>query len=1283
MISRRLPALGFALLLGCGSGPDLKREPAERTARSGIPLVLVPPGKFLMGSPVDEPGRKPDEMLHEVTLTRSFYLGKFEVTVGQFRKFVKATGYLTDIEKSGGGNAHDANAVWKHTPGTSWRSPGYAGPFELTDDHPVVHVSHADARAFCAWLQETAPEPGWTYGLPTEAEWEWACRGGSGDRYWWGPEPDTTGRVANVGDLSLKRVHPEWPRATMPMDDGHAFPAPVGSYRPNGYGLHDMLGNVWEFCSTRHGAYPKGPVTDPGDLGTQESYDVRGGGWSNEPNDVRCAARNSDPPHFGHSNLGFRVAMHREGPERLVLDLLEERVRDSLAAIDHPMDRASWERDVPRLRKQLRGSLGIDRLPKPAAKNVRVAGTIDRGTYTIEKLVYETFPGMEVPAHLYVPKSEGRHPAILFVPGHWWADSKSKTDFQAFCITMAKWGFVVLTYDPFGQGERGISLRDHRRTELLPVGVAQQAIVDFESISALELLLSRPEVDPQKIGMTGASGGGFNSWIVPSIDPRIAVTVPVVGTSEFLEQVQAVRERDWYDAKEHCHFVPGLLRYANNHEFVAMVAPRPLMFIAAHNDHSFRIPGNRAVAEYGSKLYHALGAPEKVGYFEDEKEAHGYQKGKREAAYGWFLKWLKGEGDGKPVAEPALEVPPWDLAGLRCFPAGENRPAGPGLVALARSLDPGPVAKPDVRSDAVAQALGIGLPPRLTGTSKLERLEGGRVRWTMRDGLEIPGVLLAPSGEWKGALVAAADAGKDSIREHPAVREALGAGMAVLLADARGMGELATAKPGWTFAVSLLLGENFVGRQAMDLVGGWRALYALPELRGKPVALFGSGPNASMAALYASILEPQVAGLVTERGFTTFRQFIDRPKTLPGSYRLLKAGQEANYRVDREIPAGLIPFNVFSRFDLPDLVKALAPRPVVSLSTIDGDFESHPGDALGDFFGRLAARDVTPKPVGANASRPVERGRFPNKVHAAEDYETDIEKRWWMAGRLETENVSPGSTRACRGTLAHDFDDKMGDPSRIFTAVIFNPVPGPPMGRNPRLSFRYWLKGCHQLRVQIYSLSKGYHRHLTLEDLPQGEWQSCAVDMTQARRPDGSGGPLSGDEDERIDDIQFYTDPGAELIIDDIVLYDAALPGEKEPFPKRVIFSGWFDTGRQGREWPGTFEIVNHEKPLTGKAAHSVEGAILLGLRGEREVGDPAALRFQYRWTGAAPLMGVTLLGSKEAKSFAGQGGKDRWASMTLPIRWGGRFHAIEFRTDPPSELWVDEVIFYEPGGDK
>jgi formylglycine-generating enzyme required for sulfatase activity len=292
--------------------------PVEFVNRLGMTFVLVPPGTFVMGSPKEEPGHGGggfDETLHTVTLSRPFYLSKFETTVGQFRRFVEATKYQTDGEKNGGGHAHDEKAVWKHRPGTHWRKPGFAGPFEQKDTHPVVHVSHADSVAFCRWLDAQAKEKGMGYALPTEAEWEWACRAGSATRYWWGADPETTGKVANVGDRFLKGVHPAWPREIMPMDDGHAFPAPVGSYRPNGFGLCDMLGNVWEFCSTRSGPYPK-EATDPGDLDPKRGFAVRGGGWSNHPLDARCATRNADPPHFCHSNLGFRVVLRLPAEEK-------------------------------------------------------------------------------------------------------------------------------------------------------------------------------------------------------------------------------------------------------------------------------------------------------------------------------------------------------------------------------------------------------------------------------------------------------------------------------------------------------------------------------------------------------------------------------------------------------------------------------------------------------------------------------------------------------------------------------------------------------------------------------------------------------------------------------------------------------------------------------------------------------------------------------------------------------------------------------------------------------
>jgi hypothetical protein len=332
--------------------------------------------------------------------------------------------------------------------------------------------------------------------------------------------------------------------------------------------------------------------------------------------------------------------------------------------------------------------------------------------------------------------------------------------------------------------------------------------------------------------------------------------------------------------------------------------------------------------------------------------------------------------------------------------------------------------------------------------------------------------------------------------------------------------------------------------------------------------------------------------------------------------------------------------------------------------------------------------------LSPNLSVLVPRGGLPQRVHVFEDYETDIEKSWWLRGWVETNNVPPGlspfvpNRRACRATVTKDFDDKMGDSKKSYKAVVFNPVPGPPMGPNTRLSFRYWLQGTDALRVQIYSLTKGYHRFLTLTNLPQGSWQTAAVDMTRARRPDGSGGPLA--EDERIDDIQFYIAPNAELIIDDIVLYDATLETKPAPFPNRILFTGWFDTGQQGKEWPGHFEIVTNEPPLTWKAARSVisprgnESWIRVHLRGERPLSFINRVQFRHRVNGTGHIS-VTLVNSRSGEEWRNEidnAARGRWteASADFLVGQSNAFaDELRFAVAKDAELLVDDVLVFEP----
>jgi len=256
----------------------------------------------------------------------------------------------------------------------------------------------------------------------------------------------------------------------------------------------------------------------------------------------------------------------------------------------------------------------------------------------------------------------------------------------------------------------------------------------------------------------------------------------------------------------------------------------------------------------------------------------------------------------------------------------------------------------------------------------------------------------------------------------------------------------------------------------------------------------------------------------------------------------------------------------------------------------------------------------------------------------------------------------------------------------MYRAVILNPVPGPPMGPRTRLSFRYKLQGTDELRVQLYSLTNGYHRCLSLVGLPQNQWRETAVDMTRLRRPDGSGGPLAADE--RIDDIQFYVDPRAELLIDDIVLYEAAAEDEMRSFPGRLLFTGWFDTGKHGEEWPGEFEIVPHVKPQSWRYARSVRNpdsgqiSICLSLRGQRQLGERTALSFQHRLTGTGSLRielvneGMPLLGQDLKPSVSGE-----WSRSTVtfsPQRLPQSVDEVRFLLREGA-LQIDDVLLYMP----
>lgn len=310
------------LLTGCATPPGSVENSL------GMQFVRIPAGDFLMGSdeapaslardfPQYEPARfrtlDDEAPVHRVRITRDFHLGRYEVTVGQFRSFLAASGHVPESSADGTGGygynpAYDpaqtqrGDAFEGRDPQYSWRNPG----FPQEDDHPVVNVTWNDAVALAAWLTR---REGVRYRLPTEAEWEYACRAGTTTRYSSGDDPAGLARVANVFDAEAAANWPRWQAYALPASDGHAFTAPVGSFAPNAFGLHDMHGNVWEWVADWHADdwYARSPSADPQGPATGEVRVRRGGSWHTWPFYARCAFRNWNSPQTRYTLVGIRL----------------------------------------------------------------------------------------------------------------------------------------------------------------------------------------------------------------------------------------------------------------------------------------------------------------------------------------------------------------------------------------------------------------------------------------------------------------------------------------------------------------------------------------------------------------------------------------------------------------------------------------------------------------------------------------------------------------------------------------------------------------------------------------------------------------------------------------------------------------------------------------------------------------------------------------------------------------------------------------------------------------
>ncbi len=271
---------------------EIRRKPGEifsnrlKDGSKAPEMVIIPAGEFRMGD-ITGNGDDDEKPVHHVSV-ESFAMGRYPVTVGEFRSFVKATGYQTEAEKGDGAYIWNFKKQGVEKPkDANWRNPYLS--LSQTDNHPVVCISWNDAIAYAEWLSE---QTGQQYRLPTEAEWEYAASAGTETDYWWGNE---------IGDN----------RANC-FDGGSQWSgqstSPVDSFKANPFGLFDTAGNMWEWCADNwHDNYEGAPTDGTVWKGGENCRVLRGGSWFSSSTNLRTANRYFNDPDYRNYHYGFRV----------------------------------------------------------------------------------------------------------------------------------------------------------------------------------------------------------------------------------------------------------------------------------------------------------------------------------------------------------------------------------------------------------------------------------------------------------------------------------------------------------------------------------------------------------------------------------------------------------------------------------------------------------------------------------------------------------------------------------------------------------------------------------------------------------------------------------------------------------------------------------------------------------------------------------------------------------------------------------------------------------------
>ena len=623
---------------------------------------------------------------------------------------------------------------------------------------------------------------------------------------------------------------------------------------------------------------------------------------------------------------------------RMVQEFFVEREneihRERLNRLAELSTRADAEAYVETVRRRIRESFGPP--PDKTPLNARVMKVVERDAYRIENVLFESRPGFLVSANLYLPKGRGfPRPGVVASCGHS-ANGKAIEAYQSFCQGLARLGYVVLIFDPIGQGERmqyvdanwkpvrGVGTREHNYAGI------QQVLVDerfcmwraWDGIRALDYLVSREEVDVRHLGITGNSGGGTMTTWLCGLDQRWTMAAP----SCFVTEIRRNMENELGADIEQCP--PGTLALGLDHEdFLAAFAPKPVIILAKEKDY-FDVRGNEAAYLRLKRLYALLGAEDDIAYFAGPGY-HGYSQDNREAMYRWFNRCT---GISNAATEPRLELE--DEKTLWCTPHGQvaelrSRPIYSFTQEKSRSLA---AKRPRMDGAALTHAVSEALRlPERTDVPEFRILRPLPDRkYPLRHALPYmvetdrgvhaivyrltrePLLSRPPRDPGKAVLYVSHLSADEELRGEPLVRELIAAqpNAAFYACDVRGIGD---CEPQTTSvddrgeystdyfysSHAMMLDYPYVGQRTFDVL---RVLDWLKASGYEEVHVAGRGHGALPAA-FAALLTPHVTRVTLKNALT--------------SYAAVAEARDYRWPLSTLLPG------VLTRFDLPDCYREL------------------------------------------------------------------------------------------------------------------------------------------------------------------------------------------------------------------------------------------------------------------------------------------------------------------------------------------------------------------------